>query len=614
MERSDFIKSVDLFSGLNKTDINQLCAISDDIHFSPGDMLFNEGEFSNTAYIIQEGQIEVFKSHGGRNVLLAVRSVGEIVGESSIFEEKQHESTAIARSEVKVISINKEQMDKLTEMSPHASRAMFHTVLSRLRSRQRLLQQSEKMAQLGTLSAGLAHELNNPSSAVSRGASQMSEAMDKLLASAREVQDHTYTTEQQSYVEELVRLVKSSSLNPPDMDSVTRADLEEVIEDYLEEHNVENAWEHAPQLANMNPAASQFEKLSNLFDSNEINRLITYFSNMVMVYSLFTEVYHGADRIGSIVSALKEYSYLDQAPVGEIDLHKGLNNTLVILRNKLKDGIKVIKDYDTSIPKVEAYGSELNQVWTNLIDNAAYAVDGAGEITIKTRLNSDWVTIEIRDNGAGIPEDVKKRIFEPFFTTKPVGKGSGLGLDISYNIIVNKHMGDLKVFSQPGNTCFRVILPVNFATLKSGTSPIDLLLTPSDEKLIDILKSTKQIAVVGISRDENQPSNSISKYLIEHDYNIIPVNPNYGEVLGKRAYPDLTQIDDKIDVILVFRQSEAVLSIVNDAIEMTHKPRIIWMQEGIINDEAAELGLSHGIDVVMNQCMRINHQRLKKHI
>ncbi|MHA2098376.1 MAG: CoA-binding protein [Candidatus Kariarchaeaceae archaeon] len=614
MERSDFFKSVDLFSGLNNTDINQLCAISDDLIFSPGQVIFREGEQTDTAYIIRDGQVEVFKSQEDRNILLAVRSVGEIVGETSIFEEKQYESTAIARSEVHAISINKDQMDRLIEISPHASRAMFQTILARLRSRQTLLQQSEKMAQLGTLSAGLAHELNNPSAAVSRGSNLMTEAMNKLLDSQMKVRDHAYNEDQITYLEELVKLAKKSATSSPDLGSMARTELEERIEEYLEDHGVENAWEHAPFLAFMQPTAAQFEKLSQLFDLDDINLIIGYLSNMVAAYSLFNEVYHGAERISSIVKALKEYSYLDQAPVGEIDLHQGINNTLVILRNKLKSGITINKDYDLEIPKVEAYGSELNQVWTNLIDNAAYALHGEGEITLRTRLNGDWVTIEIIDNGTGIPEDIKNKIFNPFFTTKPPGQGSGLGLDISYNIIVNKHRGDMKVFSQPGNTCFRITIPVNFETIKSGSSPTDLLLRPSDDKLLDILESSEKIAVVGISQNTTQPSNSISKYLLSHGYSIIPVNPKYPEVLDIKSYPDLLSIPEKIDVVLIFRQSEVVFDIVSEVIKMNAKPRIVWMQEGIINEDAAELALRAGIDVVMDQCMRINHQRLKQHL
>ncbi len=505
-------------------------------------------------------------------------------------------------------------MDKLVAMSPHASRAMFQTVLARLRSRQTLLQQSEKMAQLGTLSAGLAHELNNPSSAVSRGANQMSEAMNKLLISLTEVRDHAYNDAQNTYLNELVKITKKGAMKPPEMDSLTRIDLEERIETYLDEHEVDNAWEHAPLLAYINPTATQFEKLSSLFEKEDVNLIVRYLSNLVAVYSLFNEVYQGAERISSIVKALKEYSYLDQAPVGEIDLHQGINNTLVILRNKLKKGIIVTKDYDETIPKVEAYGSELNQVWTNLIDNAAYALDGKGEILIKSRLVNDWVIVEIIDNGPGIPEHAKNKIFNPFFTTKPPGKGTGLGLDISYNIIANKHKGDIRVFSQPGNTCFRVTIPVNFETLKSGSSPSDILLRPSDEKLMNILKTNEKIAVVGISQDENQPSHSISKYLHNNGYSIIPVNPKYDEVLGLKSYQSLSDISDPVDIVLIFRQSEAVLGIVKDVIELKSRPKIVWMQEGIINEDAAQLALSNGVDVVMDQCMRINHRRLKQHL
>ena len=175
-----------------------------------------------------------------------------------------------------------------------------------------------------------------------------------------------------------------------------------------------------------------------------------------------SEIGSGAKRISDIVKALKSYSYLDQAPVQSVDLHEGLDDTLVILQHKLKSGIEVRREYAADLPKIEAYGSELNQVWTNLIDNAADAVGDTGRITLRTYLDGDKVTVEIEDNGPGIPEEIQSRIFDSFFTTKPPGKGTGLGLDISYNIVVHKHRGDIKLFSEPGKTRFLVELPLNF--------------------------------------------------------------------------------------------------------------------------------------------------------
>ena len=206
------------------------------------------------------------------------------------------------------------------------------------------------------------------------------------------------------------------------------------------------------------------DKLANLvehFSADELPIVISWMNATCVVYDLLREIGEGAGRISAIVKALKEYAYLDQAPVQTVDLHEGLNNTLLILRHKLKQGITVRREYAPDLPQFQAYGTELNQVWTNIIDNAADALDGHGEITIRTRQEGEWVVVEIEDNGPGIPQDIVDRIFDPFFTTKPPGHGTGMGLDISYNIIVHRHQGDIKVDSQLGKTCFQIWLPIN---------------------------------------------------------------------------------------------------------------------------------------------------------
>jgi len=277
------------------------------------------------------------------------------------------------------------------------------------------------------------------------------------------------------------------------------------------------------------------------------------------------------------------------------------------LRHKLKQGVNVRREYAEHLPKVMAYGSELNQVWTNIIDNAIDAMDGKGEITLRTQLQGDWVVVEIEDTGPGIPDEIQSKIFSPFFTTKPVGKGTGLGLNISYKII-QKHGGEIKVFSQPRRTRFQVCLPVNFETVQSGSTVLSGIPTPSDEELLDILRTSKTLAVVGISVHEDQPNHTVPAYLKEHGYRIIPVNPNLEEVLGEKSYPELADIPEPIDLVLVFRRSEAVPEVVDQAIKKG--ARIVWMQEGIVNEAAAQTALEAGLVVVMNTCMRATHKRL----
>jgi signal transduction histidine kinase len=234
----------------------------------------------------------------------------------------------------------------------------------------------------------------------------------------------------------------------------------------------------APTMVNLNLSDDDLEELGSQFQPEQLPALIHWLNATYNVYSLFAELNQGAERITGIVKALKTYSYLDQAPVQLVDLHKGLDDTLLILSYKLKNGISVRREYAEELPKILGFGSELNQVWTNLIDNAIDALDEAGVeeplITLRTRMEEDWVVIEIEDNGPGISEEVQSRMFEPFFTTKPPGVGSGLGLDISYNIVVHKHRGDIKVFSEPGKTMFQIWLPVNF----DDCSPLEYVQAP----------------------------------------------------------------------------------------------------------------------------------------
>jgi signal transduction histidine kinase len=250
--------------------------------------------------------------------------------------------------------------------------------------------------------------------------------------------------------------------HPPEMDSLTRSDQQDAIEIWLEDRGWEDAWELSPALVDLDFQVDDLERLTGQFSQEQLVILLDWLCATYTTFNLLAAVKIGAGRISEIVKALKTYSYLDQAPIQNIDIHEGLDNTLLILGSKLKSGIDVRREYANELPIVQAHGSELNQVWTNILDNAIDALDGEGVITIRTRQEGQGVFIEIEDNGPGIPPEIQSRIFDPFFTTKPVGKGTGLGLDISYNIIVQKHRGKINVTSQPGKTCFHIWLPLNF--------------------------------------------------------------------------------------------------------------------------------------------------------
>ena len=458
----NFLKKVPLFADLPKADLMHLCQEVEEVRLSPGEKLFEEGSPGDRAYVIREGQIEILKSSSGRYVLLAVREPGEVIGEIALLEETPRMAAARARTDSVLLAIHKERLDHLLSTSISAAGAMFHSILGRWRSTEALLRQSEKMAQLGTLTAGVAHELNNPAAAVKRGAEQLQVSVSQFGEAKALLGGLTLTQAQQQVLEGLTERVQEQATRPPELDVLARSDREYELESWLDERGVADAWELAPIIVNFSFDDAELATLAEHFAPDQLPAVIGWLSATYTANNLLTEIGQGAGRISEIVKALKSYSYLDQAPIQAVDVNEGLDNTLLILRNKLMSGISVRREYAPDLPEIQGYGSELNQVWTNLLDNAADALDGQGEIGIRSYVDGDWVVVEIEDNGPGIPPEIQSRIFDSFFTTKPPGKGTGLGLDISYNIVVQKHRGDIKVTSQPGKTSFQVRLPVNF--------------------------------------------------------------------------------------------------------------------------------------------------------
>lgn len=324
-----------------------------------------------------------------------------------------------------------------------------------------MLRQSEKLATLGKLSAGMAHELNNPAAAAQRGAGQLRAAIARLQSAHLSLDESGLSAAQVSTLRDLDRLVQQRAAQPTDLDPIAHSDRQNELQTWLEERGVDDAWELAPDLVNLGYTVEDLAGLAAEFDAGQLPSILAWLVHGFTIHSVLDEIGEGAGRISEIVRALKSYTYLDQAPIQNIDVHEGLDSTLVMLRSKLKKGIAVHREYAGDLPAIEAYGSELNQVWTNIIDNAAAAMNGQGEITLRTRREGEWVIVEITDNGPGIPDEIQSRIFDPFFTTKAPGEGTGLGLNISHNIIVQKHKGKISVTSAPGKTSFQVRLPIS---------------------------------------------------------------------------------------------------------------------------------------------------------
>ncbi len=604
----NFLRKVPLFSDLSTNDLSKLCEMITEVRLNPGEELFAEGAPGDAAYVIKEGQVEIIKVSGGREVLLNVRHPGEVIGEISLIEEAPRMASVRAREQSLLLAISKEQFEELLNTSSSAVRAVLFTVVARWRSTEAKLRQSEKMAQLGTLTAGLAHELNNPAAAVQRGAAQLLDADAQIRTAQLALTQLGLNREQ---VEALIGLsdqVRERSRQPISLDSMARADAEEVLEDWFDNQGLDEAWTFASTLVAMGYGPDDLARLKGIFPAERLVVVLSWLVAAFLQSSLLDEIREGAGRMAGIVKALKSYAYLDQAPVQEVDIHEGLDNTLILLRGRLKEGVEVLREYDPALSHIQGYGSELNQVWTNLIDNAIDAMDGKGTLILRTRQAGEWVVVEIQDSGEGIPDEHLARIFDPFFTTKPVGKGTGLGLDISYNIVVEKHRGDISVTSQPGKTTFRVKLPLHLDQEGEDQPLVEGLRVLSDEQLTNILTSVHKIAVVGISQKPHLPSHSVPAYLQLHGYKIIPVNPNLETILGETAYPDLLAIPEPVDEVLIFRRPEDVPKIVAQAIEIGAK--VVWMQEGIVHKQAAGKAQEAGLEVVMDACMRTTHRRL----
>ena len=323
-----------------------------------------------------------------------------------------------------------------------------------------MLRQSEKLATLGTLAAGVAHELNNPAAATRRAASQLTDAFARLEAAHLRLGTVQLTAAGQDLLRSLEQQGRERAVHPGGLDVLARSDREAAVEEWLEARGIEDPWQLAPSLAGQGLDEPALTRLATGLHEEALDAALSWAASVFSVHTLLHEIGQGSARIAEVVGALKSYSYLGEAPIQTIDIHEGLDNTLVILRNKLKAGITVRREYGADVPPVQAYGSELNQVWTNLLDNAADAMGGRGEIVIRTRRDAGWAVIEIEDNGPGIPEEIQPRIFDPFFTTKAPGKGTGLGLSTSYAIVTQKHQGELRVASRPGFTRFTVKLPI----------------------------------------------------------------------------------------------------------------------------------------------------------
>ena len=368
------------------------------------------------------------------------------IGERKRAEEALRESEQMLRDRSQELKTKNEALEE---------------TLNKLNQMHNQLIMQEKMASLGKLSAGMAHELNNPAAAAQRGAAQLQTTFSQLQGIQLRLGESKLDQAQLGKLVELYQVARERAGKPVDIKAITRSDRENALEEWLREKGIDTSGELVPSLVSLGSEEDDLEALTELFPDEQFSMVIDWLSCMYAIYSLLGEISLGSGRIAEIVKALKTYTYMDQAPVQSVDLREGLENTLIILNSKLKRGVTVVREYEEDLPVIEAFASELNQVWTNLIDNAIDAMEGEGTLVVRARREDPWVVVQIEDSGSGIPEDIQSKIFDPFFTTKGQGDGTGLGLNISRNLIVQKHFGEISVESKPGSTCFTVRLPID---------------------------------------------------------------------------------------------------------------------------------------------------------
>jgi signal transduction histidine kinase len=336
---------------------------------------------------------------------------------------------------------------------PSVAGEIFRTMATRVRNVEGYSQQREKLASLGTMAAGLAHELNNPATAARRASAHLREVVDNIQCFACDLHRLLNPEQWQSLID------PSQNTAPVKLDSVTRSDREEEVATWLEVQGVTDGWKLAPAFVNVGISSKDLLALAGKLPRESLAPALGWLEANLSLNALLNEIDGSTARIAELVKAVKSYSHMDKSPMQEVDIHEGIENTLTMLGHKLKN-VTVTRKFDRAVPRIMAYGGELNQVWTNLIDNAIDAVKGTGKICIATFLDDDQVVVEIADNGSGIPPEVQLHIFEPFYTTKGVGSGTGLGLMISNRIVADRHGGEIEFESEPGDTRFKVRLPI----------------------------------------------------------------------------------------------------------------------------------------------------------
>jgi signal transduction histidine kinase len=455
IEKSELLR-VPAFVGLPDDQIEWFLSQSQEIHLSAGETYLRQGDPADAMIVVLEGQLQLRGELGGETIVISIKP-GDVTGVLPFSRMKQVVVTGRAITDGRILRFPATLFPDLIQKMPELTQRLVNLMSDRIRETTRMEQQRDRLAGLGKLSAGLAHELNNPASAAKRATSLLRDALKRIKDASHELGRRDLTAAQKSEIEKLEASFMQQ--DTPPLDTLAVSDLEDQIDSLLRSHGQNDLWQLAADLARRNVKPEGLESLFANLDPSVARAALVRIAASVEIANLLNEIESSTARISDLVRAIKEYTYMDQAPVQNVDIAKGLETTLTILHHKLKRGVTVERDYEPVPLLVNSFGSELNQVWTNIIDNAIDAMGGKGELRVRTYREDNCVVVEIGDNGPGISPEVKPHIFEPFFTTKGVGEGTGLGLD-TVQRIVKKHRGSVQVTSKPGDTRFQIWLPL----------------------------------------------------------------------------------------------------------------------------------------------------------
>ncbi|HKS44395.1 MAG TPA: ATP-binding protein [Amycolatopsis sp.] len=460
----EFLRGLFLFESLDDAQLDWIAAHGKVEEYPARTKVIGEGDPATCFYLLLSGALRMTRMVGGTEVETTRSDQrGVYCGATRFFfhqVQEQYQASVYAITDLAFLTLPAEEFAaRFRAWFPMATHLLEGFFLG-WRNADAVIGQRRRLLALGELSAGLTHELNNPAAAAVRATAALRERVagmrHKLAILAKKDIDPDLLEQLLEVQEQLVKQVADAQ----PLTAMRQADREDEIGDWLEDHGLQQGWDLAPIFVSAGLTAESLDHVLDSVGEELIDGAVRWLAYALETEMLMGEIEDSTTRISALIGAAKQYSQMDRAPHQWIDVHEGLDSTLIMLASMIGAGITVVKDYDRTLPTVPAYAGELNQVWTNLIDNAVSAMSGSGILTVRTARSNDHVLVEIGDTGPGIPAETRQRIFEPFFTTKPVGEGTGLGLDISWRIVVDRHRGDLRVESEPGNTRFQVQLPL----------------------------------------------------------------------------------------------------------------------------------------------------------